>query len=110
LVGRCIEADDNTPRLREAPTSNYDARFLGIRSPTRFEIVDVLVDQLLYIVDPSWYDSPCREGVCDRWSLALDPTSRKGAKPRRRVVDLAKDPGCDGAWANGGKLDGGRLS
>jgi len=25
-------------------------------------------------------------------------------------VDLAKDPGCDGAWANGGKLDGGRLA
>jgi len=48
---------------------------------------------------------PCREGVCDRWSLALDPTSRKGAKARRRVVVLAKDPGCDGAWANGGKLD-----
>ena len=48
--------------------------------------------QLLYIAAHRGTTVPCREWLFDRWSIILDQTSREGAKPRRRVVDLAIDP------------------
>jgi hypothetical protein len=41
------------------------------------------------------------KGFRDRWSIILEQSH---AKARRSVVDLAKDPGCDGAWGEGVRL------
>jgi hypothetical protein len=59
-------------------------------------------------VDPSWYDSPCREGVCDRGFLAAqdrDSTPRtysrnasaQGAFGGERVRNGAMKTACRGA-------------